>query len=140
MLAQRFEHEVAPAILRARAAAPPEDKSLGGRALAALKSLVVVRRVDSRDVDAASHPVEAAVDTAAAALRKNDLAGAVKALGALQGAPAEAAAPWLAEARERLHVDAAVARVTEMVAQHFSPPASPAPTAPPSPAAESPSR
>lgn len=139
LLAQRFDDQVAPAILRARtgeAQNAPQSSGWGQRALDALGSLVVVRRIDQGKVDATSHPVDAAVETAQAALKKGDLAGAVKTLSSLDGAPAQAAASWLAEAKQRLAAEAAIAHLTEMVTARLAS----AGTAPASTSAADPSR
>ena len=114
ILAQRFSSDVAPAILRAHAAAPNPHESLGQAVLSKLRSLVIIRRVGGTGQSA--DPVEAAVDTASAALRGGDLAGAVKALQALTGAAAQAAAPWLKVAQQRLQAEQTIAKLTQEVA------------------------
>lgn len=80
---------------------------LGSKIVARLRSLVTIRRIDGQ----AQNPTEAAIAAAEKALDGGDLAGAVNALGALQGAPAEAAKPWLEAARKRLAVEQALAAV-----------------------------
>lgn len=114
VLAQRFTDDVAPVVLRAHAATPSQHESLGQAVLSKLRSLVIIRRVGG--TSKSTNPVEAAVDTASAALRGGDLAGAVKALQGLTGAAAEAAAPWLKVARHRLQVEQTVAKLTQKVA------------------------
>jgi hypothetical protein len=98
-LAERFDRGVAPAILRARGDTKNADWWQLIRAR--LENLVIIRRVapggpPPRDA------TEAAVVRAASALKVGDLAAAVTALGNLSGAEAKAAAPWLAQAKERV--------------------------------------
>lgn len=114
VLAQRFSNKVAPAILRAEVAVPTAHESLGEAMLAKLRSLVVVRRVDRKGVG--KSPTDRAVAEAQAALDHGDLAGAVEALAALQGAPASAARPWLAVARQRLSAERTIAKLDRRLA------------------------
>ncbi|HEY3918626.1 MAG TPA: mitofilin family membrane protein [Stellaceae bacterium] len=114
VLAQRFAADIAPAILRAEAAAPTDHESLGDAMLARLRGLVVIRRVDGRG--AGTSPTGRAVAQAQAALDKSDLAGAAEALGPLSGAPAAAAQPWLAEAQQRLDVEQTIAKLSRNLA------------------------
>jgi hypothetical protein len=111
VLAQRFSNETAPAILRADAAAPDPQASLGETMLSKLRSLVIIRRTDGQGGTASG--AEGAVATAEAALDKGDLDGAVTALGALSGAPANAAASWLAQAQQRLQAEQIIAKLTQ---------------------------
>ncbi len=113
LLAQRFGDEVAPAILRADAAAPNPDAGWGAAILSKLRALVIIRRTDGTSSD---NPVEAAVATADAALAKADLAGAVAALERLNGAANAAAADWLQIARQRLAAEQTVANLTQEIA------------------------
>jgi hypothetical protein len=115
VLSQHFSQAV-PAILRAGAATAPADAGFGERLWTRLKSLVVVRRLDAGRGDAPADPVDRALASAEAALGKGDLAGAVDAVGKLEGPPAQAAAPWLAEARRRLAAETLLAGVTQEVA------------------------
>jgi len=117
ILARRFSDEVAPAILRAAASAPGPQASIGDAVLAKLRSLVIIRRVDG---SGASDPVDAAVATAETALAKGDLAGAAGAIGTLNGAPAEAAAPWLNDAKHRLQAEATIAKLTQQLASDLA--------------------
>jgi len=116
-LARRFEQEVAPAMLRAAARQPRED-SWTERVWSGLRSLVVIRRVDGTGANA-DDPTEAAVAQAEKALAANDLAGAVKAVEAVNGratGPAQsAAAPWLAAARERVAAETALATISQQL-------------------------
>lgn len=114
VLAQRFTSDVAPAILRAEAASPTGKKSLGEAMLARLRGLIVIRRIDSHGVG--TNPTDQAVAAAQAALDKDDLTGAVKALDALSGAPAAAAQPWLADAEQRLAAEQTIAKLTQDLA------------------------
>lgn len=114
VLAQRFSSDVAPAILRAEAAAPTAKQSLGDAMLARLRGLIVIRRVDGSG--AGTSPTDQAVAQAQAALNAGDLAGAVKALSALSGAPAAAAKPWLDAAQQRLDAEQAIAKLSRDLA------------------------
>lgn len=111
ILAQRFSDAVAPAILRADAASPNPQATLGEAVLSKLRSLVIIRRTD-RSGEAAS-PAEGAVAASEAALTKGDLAGAVAALSKLGGAPADAAAAWLQQAQQRLQAEQTIAKLTQ---------------------------
>ena len=117
VLAQRFANDVAPAILRAEANAQSREQNLGQAMLTRLKSLVLIRRVDgSSSGSAGRDPSEQAVDEAQAALNKGDLAGGVKALGALTGAAAEAARPWRQDAQQRLEAEQTIAKLSRDLA------------------------
>lgn len=118
VLAQRFSDETAAAILRADAATPNPQAGFGEAMLAKLRSLVVIRRTDG-SADGGS-PVDATVATAESALAKGDLAGAAAALGNLTGAPAEAAAPWLQLAQQRLQAEQTVAALTQEISSDLA--------------------
>jgi hypothetical protein len=111
-LSQRFEHDVAPALLRS--ATPASDGGWGAQILNRLRSLVVVRRVGS-DANSAGDPVESGVAHAETALAAGDLAGAVKAVEALPAAKAQPAQSWLADARRRLAAEQGLARLTDQL-------------------------
>ena len=89
-----------------RAAAAPSGGSWISRTLARLSGLVTVRRIGG---DVAGDSTEAIVARAEARLESGDLAAAVGEVAALEGAPAEVAASWLAEARARIQADDALA-------------------------------
>ncbi len=72
-----------------------------------LSALVTVRRVGDNAL--AGGGVDAALAQADAALERGDLAGSVKAIESLKGTAADAAADWLAKARDRLAADKALA-------------------------------
>ena len=95
----------------ATATEPPADSDWGAQALARIRGLVTIRRIDG----ASQTGPEAAVGTAQAALARGDLAGAVTALEALTGASADAARPWLQMARERLSVEQALDQVQQVL-------------------------
>jgi len=116
VLTQRFADDVAAAILRAAANAPNSQQSLGDAMLARLKSLVIIRRVDGNGGSTSSNPTDQAIDEAQAALTKSDLAGAVKALGALNGAAAKAAEPWLQDAQQRIDAEQSLAKLSQDLA------------------------
>jgi hypothetical protein len=122
-LSRRFQQEVAPAMLRVAASPPAEDWS--DRFWARLRSLVVIRRVGA-DGMSSGDPIEAAVAHAEAALAGNDLAGAV---AALAGVPERVMAPaqaWLADARQRLAAERAVAALAEQLTARLAASAEPA--------------
>lgn len=100
---------VAAAVSRAGAARAGE--SWGERTLNRLAGLVTVRRVGPAAVEAGG--TEGALALAEQTLGAGDLAGAVAALDAVQGADAEPLQPWLADARARLVAERALAD-TEM--------------------------
>ena len=124
VLAKRLR-ELAASI--AGAAAPttvPSDPAASGwgeAALARLRGLVTIRRIDGARPEGA----DAAVNAAERALAGGDLAAAVAALDKLTGAPAEAAAPWLRMARQRLAVDAALRRLEALVTARLGGPTPP---------------
>jgi hypothetical protein len=114
-LRQRFDRAVAPAILRA-----PRDvgnESWWQQIVARLERLVVVRRI-APDGAMPRDATEAAVARAENALDAGDLAAAVKALEPLTGAAAKAAAPWLAQAKERLAAEATLAALWHDAVTH----------------------
>jgi len=118
ILAQRFSSNVAPAILRAEAAAPSPSQGLGAAMLARLRGLIVIRRVDGNGAGAS--PTGQAVGSAQAALDKGDLAGAVTALNPLRGAPATAAQPWLQIAKQRLDAEQTIAKLSQELASDLA--------------------
>ncbi|HWE75652.1 MAG TPA: mitofilin family membrane protein [Stellaceae bacterium] len=114
VLTQRFSDEIAQAILRADADTPDSQKSMAESMWARLKSLVIIRRVDGGG--ATNNPTDQAVNEAQAALNKSDLAGAVKALGALKGDAARAARPWLKDAQLRIDAEQIIAKLSQDLA------------------------
>lgn len=92
-----------------RAAAVPADADWVDRTLSSVQGLVSVRptagEVEGTGVDAILARAEFRLGNA-------DLTGAVAALGDLTGAAADAAAPWLDDARARLTVDGSVDRLS----------------------------
>ncbi|MEQ9640342.1 MAG: mitofilin family membrane protein [Alphaproteobacteria bacterium] len=108
-LQQRFD-AVAPEIVRAAIADSGGDWI--ERTTNRLASLVTIRRVGEVEGDS----VEAIVARAEIRLGYGDLAAAVAELAKLEGPPAEAAAGWLASARERLAADAAADEIQRRVA------------------------
>ncbi len=95
----------AASLAAARAAMAADRAGLLGRIWARLRQLVVVRRIDGED---AGDGTDAVLARAGARLSAGDLKSAVEALAALKGNPAEAMAPWLADARARLAAEAAL--------------------------------
>jgi uroporphyrinogen-III synthase len=102
MLRQEFD-AVAAEIVRADDAPAPEGWA--DEILAKVRGLVTIRRVGKATVESGT---EAAVANAEEALAEGDLGAAVAALETLEGEAAKAAEPWLAEARRRLGVEAAL--------------------------------
>jgi hypothetical protein len=90
------------------AAAPAAPRGWTEAMVARLAGLIAIRRVDD---GAAPERLPQTLDQAQQALARGDLGGAVTALDTLSGAPAAAAAPWLARARQKLAADAAVQRL-----------------------------
>lgn len=93
-------------------AAPATAGGWGDAALAQLRGLVTIRRIDSGV--AAAGP-DAAIATARSALAGGDLPGAISALDKLTGAAAEAAQPFLRMARQRLAVEQALQHVEALL-------------------------
>ncbi|HLY44495.1 MAG TPA: hypothetical protein VKQ73_02865 [Stellaceae bacterium] len=125
-------HAVLAAQLREVAvsvAAPPAPPAAAGwtdAALARLRGLVTVRRIDG-----AGNPAgpDAAIKNAERALAGGDLGAAVAALDRLTDAAAQAAAPWLRMAKARLAVEAALHRIEALLLAKVGNPAA-APTSP----------
>ncbi len=115
VLAERLEL-LTPALTSATAAPAADDWR--GEMLAKIKNLVSVRRVGSRAA-AEGGGVEAALAEAEAALKAGDLAGAVAAMQKLDGAAAETAKPWLADAQARLAAETGVAALDAALARRF---------------------
>jgi hypothetical protein len=107
----------------ATGAEPATAGDWGAQALARLRGLVTIRRIDGGSQTGA----EGVMRGAQSALARGDLAGAVAALDALSAANAEAARPWLHMARERLAVEAALDHLQELLTVRLgSAPAAPA--------------
>ena len=100
---------------------PSTDNGWGAQALARLRGLVTIRRIDS----ASQTGPGGVVSSAQSALARGDLGSAVTALGSLTGAQAEAARPWLRMARDRLAVEAALNHLQELLTVRLG--SSPAP-------------
>jgi hypothetical protein len=98
--------------------APPPAADWGAQALARLRALVTIRRVDG---PLQSGP-EAAVSAAERTLARGDLGDAVAELDRLSGDNAEAAAPWLQMARQRLKVETALAHLQELLVARLTHP------------------
>ena len=79
------------------------DDGLFGEVIRNLSELVIVRSKDPNDPG-----VNGVVVRTEADLRAGNLAGAVAEVESLEGAPAQAAAGWLADAKARLTVDTAL--------------------------------
>lgn len=107
-LEARFSR-LAPDIVRAERTA--RDGQWYDRALDRMSSLVSVRRVGG---DVPGDDAAAVVARTEALVKDGNLDGAVAELSALQGPAAEAAEPWLAQARARLLAD----RASEALTRH----------------------
>jgi hypothetical protein len=81
------------------AAAPSPSGSFFDRLLASASTLIKIKRVDEA---ATGDAPSAVLARAEASIDKGDLAGAVKQVDALQGAPRDAFASWLDQANARL--------------------------------------
>jgi hypothetical protein len=99
-------------------ATPPPAADWGSQALARLRALVTIRRVEG----ASESGPEAAVSDAQLALARGDLGDAVAQLDRLSGANAEAAAPWLRMARQRLAVETTLAHLQELLTARLTQP------------------
>lgn len=108
-LTSRF-HALVPEIIRAQAL--PDEHGWWRQTLDRMATLVTIRREDG---DAAGDTPAAVVARAEARLAEGDLAGAVFEADKLNGGPAEAAAPWLADGRARLVADKAVSELAAHV-------------------------
>jgi hypothetical protein len=97
---------------------PPPAADWGAQALARLRALVTIRRVDG----ASQSGPEAVVSGAEHALARGDLGDAVGELDRLSGANTEAAAPWLQMARQRLAAETALARIQELLVARLTRP------------------
>jgi hypothetical protein len=116
MLAARFDG-VAEAIVRAERV--PPGAGWWERLWARISSLVTVRRSGA---DAEGPSADAVAARAEAKVKTGDLAGAVAELDALTGAPAEAARPWLDQAKARLAADAALDRLLALALTRLNKP------------------
>jgi uroporphyrinogen-III synthase len=116
MLQARFDL-VASAIARAAIAPPGSDWT--DRLLARLAALVNFRRVGA---NAEGSSPDAVVARAEAKVKTGDLAGAVAELDTLTGAPADAARPWLGEAKARLAADKAVDTISTLALARLNKP------------------
>jgi hypothetical protein len=94
-----------------RAAYVPPGTDIWHRALAKAASLISVRRVDG-----AGDGTAAIVARAEAQVKAGDLAKAVGELAALQGQPADVAAPWIAAATSRVTADRALSELVASIA------------------------
>lgn len=101
--------DAASAAVRGRDIGAPEG--MLGQTLSRVASLVTVRKID----DLGPGTVDGALAAAEAALATGDLPAAVVAVKSLEGAPAEAVAPWLAQAGARLSVDSALSELQAAV-------------------------
>jgi hypothetical protein len=95
--------------------APGATQGWADQALSRLRGLVTIRRVDESGPNLPAGSAATTVNAALQALAGGDLAGAVGALDAMTGAPAEAARPWLRMAKERLAVEAALQQIEALL-------------------------
>jgi hypothetical protein len=130
LLALSFEDDVAPAILHAGSAPPPQGGDLGDRVLSRIEGLVTIRRV-STNGGTGGDPVAGTVRAARGALDKGDLAAAIASLQGLSGAPAAAAQDFVAALHARIDAESAVsglgAHVLAKLAADAAPPQAPQP-------------
>jgi hypothetical protein len=125
VLARRLR-ELAGAITTAKAPANapadmPADANGGpppdwvDQALARLRGLVTIRRIDGTARRQPGSGPETVVNAAELALAGGDLESALDALDKLAGPSAEAAGPWLRMARERLAVEVALNQIEALL-------------------------
>ncbi len=93
-----------------RAVAENRDGSWIDRSLSTVTSVVTIRRTSG---EASGDSLDAVLDRTADRLEAGNVAGAIEALDALDGPAADAAAGWLADARDRVALDTAVAALTQ---------------------------
>jgi len=136
-------NRLAPDIVRS--AVVGDGQSWWRQALYHLQSVISIRRVGEM---VPGDEVDAIVARAGGKLEEEDIQGAIDGLAALKGLPAETAAPWIAEAKQRIVADQAVSELTRLAIARVSagnPPVQPAvslpavplPAAPPSATAPS---
>ena len=106
-LASRFD---ATAETIRRAVAENRDGSWIDRSLSTVTSVVTIRRTSG---EASGDSLDAVLDRTADRLEVGNVAGAIEALDVLDGPAADAAAGWLADARDRVALDTAVAALTQ---------------------------
>jgi hypothetical protein len=100
--------------LQTRAAGTAEGTI--GEALNRVAALATVRKLSRNEVAS----VDAALNVAEVAVAEGDLAGAVDALTTLDGPAADKVAGWVADAKARLAVDAAVSTLSAVVLERLS--------------------
>ncbi len=124
VLEARFD-AAASAIVRADAASGVAPGWVG-RTYAFVMSLVMIRPLGEREgMDAPSRVARAQLR-----LEEGDLDAAVMELDGLEGAAADAAAPWLTDARARLAAEQALAQLSAALTRKLNEAAAPAPVAP----------
>ena len=106
-LASRFD---ATAETIRRAVAENRDGSWIDRSLSTVTSVVTIRRTSG---EASGDSLDAVLDRTADRLEVGNVAGALEALDVLDGPAADAAAGWLADARDRVALDTAAAALTQ---------------------------
>jgi uroporphyrinogen-III synthase len=116
MLIARFDG-VADAIVRAERA--PPGAGWWDRLWARISALVTVRRAGA---DAEGPSADAVAARAEAKVKAGDLAGAAAELDALHGLPADAARPWLDQAKARLAADAALDTLSSLALARLNKP------------------
>ena len=111
----------------APAAPVPIGSDIGTQALAWLRSLVTIRRIEAV-VETGQEP---AMNVAEVALARGDLSGAVSALQTVSARKSGAIQSWLEMARQRLAAEAALAHLQELLVARLGAPSEipgPAPT------------
>jgi hypothetical protein len=99
-------------------AAAPTSSDIGTQALAWLRSLVTIRRIDT-PVQTGQEP---AINVAEAALARGDLSGAVSALQTVSVPQSGSVQSWLEMAQQRLAANAALAHLQEMLVARLATP------------------
>lgn len=100
------------------AAAAPTGSDIGTQALAWLRSLVTIRRIDTP----AQTGQEPAMNVAEAALARADLSGAVSALQTVSAPQSGSVQSWLEMAQQRLAANAALAHLQELLVARLATP------------------
>lgn len=92
-----------------------EDASIQNRAMERLSQMMTVRRIDSAEGDNA----DAIVVRAQAKIDQGDISGAIAELQKLEGESAKTAAPWIAQAQNRVYADQASSALTMDIMQNL---------------------
>ena len=116
MRSRRRHLDCARRVLIIAASHSDDSEGMLGDVWSRVSEVVTVRRLDEAPA-ADDHSASAVVTRAEGHLEAGDLAAAVQALEGLQGEKTkQAAAGWLAEAKSRLAIDAAIGKLDGLLA------------------------